>query len=85
MKIVFSIRPISRKAVAKLLHNQQSLQLQSNEKIKALEIELNEVKEDSTKQDTNKVDSFYRDLREDKQQNNSTTNKKGGLLSRFFK
>lgn len=68
-----------------LLHNQQSLQLQSNEKIKALEIELQEVKEDNTKQDTNKVDSFYKDLKEDKQENNSTTNKKGGLLSRFFK
>ncbi|QYA46139.1 DUF536 domain-containing protein (plasmid) [Macrococcoides bohemicum] len=69
----------------KLLHNQQSLQLQSNEKIKALEIELQEVKEDNTKQDTNKVDSFYKDLKEDKQENNSTTNKKDGLLSRFFK
>jgi len=73
----------------KLLHNQQSLQLQSNEKIKALEIELNEIKDDTSKadniQDTNKVDSFYKDLREDKQQNNSNTNKKGGLLSRFFK
>ncbi|QYA34201.1 hypothetical protein KYI07_12380 (plasmid) [Macrococcus psychrotolerans] len=72
-----------------LLHNQQSLQLQSNEKIKALEIELQEVKEDNTKadkvQDTNKVNSFYKDLKEDKQENNSTTNKKGGLLSRFFK
>lgn len=72
-----------------LLHNQQSLQLQSNEKIKALEIELNEIKDDTSKadniQDTNKVDSFYKDLREDKQQNNSNTNKKGGLLSRFFK
>lgn len=59
--------------------------MQSNEKIKALEIELQEVKEDNTKQDTNKVDSFYKDLKEDKQQNNSNTNKKGGLLSRFFK
>lgn len=59
--------------------------MQSNEKIKALEIELQEVKEDNTKQGTNKVDSFYRDLREEKQESNSTTNKKGGLLSRFFK
>ncbi|UJS29024.1 hypothetical protein L2Z53_11830 (plasmid) [Macrococcoides canis] len=59
--------------------------MQSNEKIKALEIELQEVKEDNTKQGTNKVDSFYRDLREDNKQNNSNTNKKGGLLSRFFK
>lgn len=39
----------------KLLHNQQSLQLQSNEKIKALEIELQEVKEDNTKHDTTDV------------------------------
>ncbi|WP_210136586.1 hypothetical protein [Staphylococcus sp. GDK8D68P] len=46
---------------------------------------MQEVKEDNTKQDTNKVDSFYKDLKEDKQENNSTTNKKGGLLSRFFK
>lgn len=38
-----------------LLHNQQSLQLQSNEKIKALETELKEVKEDSTTQDTTDV------------------------------
>ncbi|UTH14936.1 hypothetical protein [Macrococcus equipercicus] len=72
-----------------LLHNQQSLQLQSNDKIKALELELQEVKEDTSKadnvQDTNKIDNFYRDLREDKQESNSTTNKKGGLLSRFFK
>ncbi|MEK4816857.1 hypothetical protein [Macrococcoides caseolyticum] len=59
--------------------------MQSNEKIKALEIELQEVKEDNTKQGTNKVDSFYRDLREDNKQNNSNTNKKSGLLSRFFK
>ncbi|MCO4096885.1 hypothetical protein KFX46_07670 [Macrococcus canis] len=59
--------------------------MQSNEKIKALEIELQEVKEDNTKQGTNKVDSFYRDLREDNKQNNSNTNKKGSLFSRFFK
>jgi len=62
-----------------------SLQLQSNDKIKALELELNEIKEDTSQADTNKVDSFYKDLREDKQESNSTTNKKGGLLSRFFK
>ena len=68
-----------------LLSQQQSLQLQSNEKIKALEIELQEVKDDTSQADTNKVDSFYKDLREDKQESNSTTNKKGGLLSRFFK
>jgi len=46
---------------------------------------LNEIKEDTSQADTNKVDSFYKDLREDKQESNSTTNKKGGLLSRFFK
>lgn len=68
-----------------LLSQQQSLQLQSNEKIKALEIELQEVKDDTSQADTNKVDSFYKDLREEKQESNSTTNKKGGLLSRFFK
>lgn len=38
-----------------LLSQQQSLQLQSNEKIKALETELKEVKEDSTTQDTTDV------------------------------
>lgn len=38
-----------------LLHNQQSLQLQSKEKLEALEVELKEVKEDSTKQDTTDV------------------------------
>ena len=37
------------------LNNQQSLQLQSNEEIKALKVELKEVKEDSTKQDTTDV------------------------------
>lgn len=79
----------------KLLHNQQSLQLQSNEKIKALENELKEVKED-TKQDTtdvhvtaeadrsmqrdNKVDNFYRDLKEDRQNVNNKS-----FLSRLFK
>lgn len=50
--------------------------MQSNEKIKALEIELQEVKDDTTQADTNKVDSFYKDLREEKQESNSTTNKK---------
>jgi len=38
-----------------LLSQQQSLQLQGNEKIKALEVELKEVKEDSTKQDTTDI------------------------------
>lgn len=79
-----------------LLHNQQSLALQSNEKIKALEIELNEIKED-TKHDTtdlnvhaedvkrdvqkdNKVDNFYRDLKEDRSNKQSQS-----FLSRLFK
>ncbi|QYA46145.1 hypothetical protein KYI13_12880 (plasmid) [Macrococcoides bohemicum] len=74
-----------------LLHNQQSLQLQSNDKIKALETELKGIKED-VKQDTtdvhitadniqrdNKVDNFYRDLREDKD------NRQSSFLSRLFK
>lgn len=77
-----------------LLHNQQSLQLQSNEKIKALEIELNEIKEDVNRDTTdlsvnaediqrdvrnNKVDNFYRDLKEDR------NNKQSSFLSRLFK
>lgn len=77
-----------------LLHNQQSLQLQSNEKIKALEIELKEVKED-VKQDTtdvslhaeadrkvkdNKVDNFYNDLKNDR-----STKQSQSFLSRLFK
>jgi len=71
----------------RLLSQQQSLQLQSNEKIKALEIELQEVKETSTEDNTtdikvqndNKVDNFYKDLRNDKQDNNK------GFLSKLFK
>lgn len=80
----------------RLLSQQQSLQLQSNDKIKALEIELNEIKED-TNQDINttdvsvhaevdrnvkdnKVDNFYRDLKEDRQ-----SNKQPSFLSRLFK
>lgn len=75
------------------LNNQQSLQLQSNEEIKALKVELKEVKEDSTTQDTtdvsvpaedvqrdNKVDNFYRDLKEDKGNKQSQS-----FLSRLFK
>ncbi|WP_041635975.1 hypothetical protein [Macrococcoides caseolyticum] len=57
----------------RLLSQQQSLQLQSNDKIKALEVELKEVKEDSEHNTTsmnvdsdNKTGSFYTDLREDK-------------------
>lgn len=78
-----------------LLHNQQSLQLQSNEKIKALELEMNEIKEDVNRNTTdvsvnaediqrdvrnNKVDNFYKDLREDRQNNNNK-----GFLNRLFK
>lgn len=72
------------------LNNQQSLQLQSNEKIKALEVELKEVKEDSTTQDTTDVSvpaeadttnqnvkNFYTDLKEDR--NNKS------FISRLFK
>lgn len=83
----------------KLLHNQQSLALQSNDKIEKLETKLQGLTSDSrhTKEvskghvqenenlNDNKVNNFYKDLKEDKQENNSTTNKKGGLLSRFFK
>ena len=73
-----------------LLSQQQSLQLQSNEKIKALEIELNEIKEDTSKvedvptteniQRDNKVDNFYKDLKEDRQNENNRS-----VLSRLFK
>lgn len=71
----------------RLLSQQQSLQLQSNDKIKALEIELQEIKEDTNKNEIdrfvnesdNKVDNFYRDLREDKGNNNNK-----GFLSRLF-
>lgn len=65
-----------------LLSQQQSLQLQSNEKIKALEIELNEIKEDSTQNtiaNDNKADNFYNDLKRDRQSDNK------GFLSRLFK
>lgn len=80
-----------------LLHNQQSLQLQSNDKIKALETELKGIKED-VKQDTtdahvttevdrsqreindNKVDNFYKDLRDEKD-----SREHRGFLSRIFK
>lgn len=76
-----------------LLHNQQSLQLQSNDKIKALETELKGIKED-VKQDTTDVSvnvpasaevdrdnqnvkNFYNDLKQDK--NNKS------FISRLFK
>lgn len=68
----------------RLLSQQQSLQLQSNDKIKALEVELKEVKEDSEHNTTsmnvdsdNKTGSFYTDLREDKKQSS--------LLKQLFK
>ncbi|UBH12223.1 hypothetical protein [Macrococcus armenti] len=83
----------------RLLSQQQSLQLQSNEKIKALEVELKEVKEvKEDKADTtdihvpaeadrsqrevndNKVDNFYKDLKEDRQNENNRS-----FLSRLFK
>ncbi|MEK4815692.1 hypothetical protein [Macrococcoides caseolyticum] len=67
-----------------MLSQQQSLQLQSNDKIKALEVELKEVKEDSEHNTTsmnvdsdNKTGSFYTDLREDKKQSS--------LLKKLFK
>lgn len=68
----------------RLLSQQQSLQLQSNDKIKALEVELKEVKEDNEHNTTsmnvdsdNKTGSFYTDLREDKKQSS--------LLKKLFK
>lgn len=80
-----------------LLHNQQSLQLQSNDKIKALETELKGIKED-VKQDTtdvhvtaevdrsqrevndNKVDNFYKDLKDEKDSREHRS-----FFSRIFK
>lgn len=70
-----------------LLSQQQSLQLQSNEKIKALEIELQEVKETTAEDNTtdikahsdNKGDNFYKDLRNDRESENK------GFLSKLFK
>ncbi|PKE16169.1 hypothetical protein [Macrococcoides caseolyticum] len=71
----------------RLLSQQQSLQLQSNEKIKALEIELQEVKETTAEDNTtdikahsdNKGDNFYKDLRNDRESENK------GFLSKLFK
>ncbi|HHW6885921.1 TPA: hypothetical protein ACU2WO_002734 [Staphylococcus aureus] len=71
----------------RLLSQQQSLQLQSNEKIKALEIELQEVKETTAEDNTtdikahsdNKGDNFYKDLRHDRESENK------GFLSKLFK
>lgn len=63
-----------------LLSQQQSLQLQSNEKIKSLEIELKEVKEnnDDNINSDNKVENFYKDLKEDKEK------KTRGIFSKIF-
>ncbi|PKF20389.1 hypothetical protein CW684_10995, partial [Macrococcoides caseolyticum] len=63
------------------------LQLQSNEKIKALEIELQEVKETTAEDNTtdikahsdNKGDNFYKDLRNDRESEHK------GFLSKLFK
>ncbi|HHA6081279.1 TPA: hypothetical protein ACOM7Y_002694 [Staphylococcus aureus] len=71
----------------RLLSQQQSLQLQSNKKIKALEIELQEVKETTAEDNTtdikghsdNKGDNFYKDLRNDRESENK------GFLSKLFK
>ena len=71
----------------RLLSQQQSLQLQSNEKRKALEIELQEVKETTAEDNTtdikahsdNKGDNFYKDLRHDRESENK------GFLSKLFK
>lgn len=64
-----------------LLHNQQSLQLQSKEKIKALEGELKEVKEDTTdiSAGDNNDNNFYKDLSSVKQDSSK------GFLSKLFK
>lgn len=69
-----------------LLSQQQSLQLQSNEKIKELEIELNEIKEDPQDDSTQNIitnddkgDNFYNDLKKDRQSDNK------GFLSKLFK
>lgn len=73
----------------RLLENQQILALKSNEKIKELEMIINEkennndVAQSNSVQHTgnnssdNKVDNFYKDLREDKQENR-------GFFSRLF-
>lgn len=73
----------------RLLENQQILALKSNEKIKELEMIINEkegknnvagsnsVQHTDNSISNNKVDNFYKDLREDKQSNK-------GFLSRLF-
>lgn len=82
----------------RLLSQQQSLQLQSNEKIKSLEIELKDVRDnlnyDTTSvslndevisdkknfESNNKVDDFYKDLRE-----KTYSQKQTSFISRLFK
>lgn len=71
----------------KLLYNQQSLALQSNEKIKQLETKLeivNNNKESSistseSNKNSSKVDDFYNDLRNERQQEESK-----GFFSKLF-
>ncbi|MDJ1092086.1 DUF536 domain-containing protein [Macrococcus sp. FSL R5-0951] len=76
----------------KLLHNQQALALESNDRIKALEVKLkeNDKRQDKDGKDQlyvetetqradmkeNKVDDFYKDLREDAPK---------GFFSKFFR
>lgn len=68
-----------------LLSQQQSLQLQSNEKIKSLEIELQEIKGiteeepiDNILNETSKVEDFYKDLKNDNKNNK-------GFFHKLFK
>lgn len=80
------------------LNNQQSLQLQSNEEIKALKVELKEVKEDSTKQDTTdlhvttEADRSQREFNDNKVDNfykdlkdEKDSREHRGFFSRIFK
>lgn len=74
-----------------LLSQQQSLQLQSNEKIKLLEIELKDVREDLNDNTTdvssyeeniinNQVEDYYRDIPKDDHRQKQTS-----FISRLFK
>ncbi|PKE71328.1 hypothetical protein CW665_10975, partial [Macrococcoides caseolyticum] len=80
-----------------LLHNQQSLQLQSNDKIKALETELKGIKED-VKQDTTdlhvttEADRSQREFNDNKVDNfykdlkdEKDSREHRGFFSRIFK
>ncbi|MEK4758614.1 DUF536 domain-containing protein [Macrococcus sp. FSL W8-0367] len=72
----------------KLLHNQQSLALQSNDKIEKLETKIQGLNSDSRhtkevskghfQENDNKVNDFYKDLKEDKPTNST------GFFSRLF-